>query len=317
LDRWDIFLRAFREQVSKPSARYPAVRCWTKKNLVGVIASVLRAKTEELTSSTFFSAAAIIQRLENIGWIQRISIEPVPGITKAPELYFLDMEAAEDESLDPLEILQGYRPSGVLCYFGVLCYHELTTQVSPFFHIGLLQKQSSKPTLNPTVPPTPKTSAVPKEPNLLGTEVFRFQGTSCYTTRRNPALVPGIQTRIAGSRTLLRMTTLEQTLLDTLKYPQHCGGEEVVFEAWERGVVQWNADRLAEYLEKIDQLEFDRRVGAILETLDLKVDSAKLNARLESARARTAASNTEIRELPLLGNFSYPNLNNHWRVLVP
>jgi predicted transcriptional regulator of viral defense system len=109
------------------------------------------------------------------------------------------------------------------------------------------------------------------------------------------------------------MTTIEQTMLDTLGYPLRCGGEGVVFEAWERGTGLWNEDRFAEYLEKIDQPEMDRRVGAILETLELKADSRKLHARLEAVRA-SGANNVEV---SLLRGLFYPNLNRTWNVRVP
>jgi hypothetical protein len=42
--------------------------------------------------------------------------------------------------------------------------------------------------------------------------------------------------RVVSPRTWLRITTLEQTLLDTLLQPLRCVGEAVVLEAWENGV---------------------------------------------------------------------------------
>src|SRR5207237_3233319 len=43
-------------------------------------------------------------------------------------------------------------------------------------------------------------------------------------TRRSARLVLGVQSRDYGPRTRIRITTLEQTLLDTLSKPFHCGG---------------------------------------------------------------------------------------------
>jgi predicted transcriptional regulator of viral defense system len=275
--------------------------------------SVIRANAQKLVSSTFFTATDVIERLHSIGWIRIISTQAITGGTPPPVLYFLDMEATEKETLDPLELLQGYRPDGVLCYFGVLAHHGLTTQVPPFFHVAFLEK-SPRPRLRTgTAMPIEESTIVKPKRDPLGQRVFEFEGVSCYLTKRNPSFVPGIQTRIVGSRTILRMTTIEQTMIDTLGYPLHCGGEGVVFEAWERGTGLWNEDRFAEYLQKIDQPEMDRRVGAILETLELKADSRKLQARLEAVRA-SSANNVEV---SLLRGFFYPNLNRTWNVRVP
>ena len=42
--------------------------------------------------------------------------------------------------------------------------------------------------------------------------------------------------RAYGPRAQIRITTLEQTLLDSLYKPFLCGGPEVVFEAWQDAV---------------------------------------------------------------------------------
>ncbi len=72
----------------------------------------------------------------------------------------------------------------------------------------------------------------PKGGPKLGTLLFIYQGTTYYTTKRSSRLAPGVQLRDFGPRTQLRITTCEQTLLDALEKPIHCGGAEVVFEAW-------------------------------------------------------------------------------------
>jgi len=274
--------------------------------------SVRKAIARDIVISTFPSAKELIQRLIAIGWIRRIPTESPARGALAPLLYLADMEATKEEALDPLELLQGYRPDGVLCYFGVLGHHGLTTQVAPFFHVAFL-KESPLPLSRAAVSKPAKSTGAKVKYDPLGRKVFNFEGVSCYLTKRNPAFVPGIQTRIVGSRTILRMTTIEQSLLDTLGHPLHCGGESVVFEAWERGASQWNTDRLAEYLEEIDLPELDRRVGAMLDTLEIKADSQKLNTRLEAVRQCRA----DAVELPLLRGFSYPNLNRTWNIRVP
>ncbi len=287
---------------------FPTVRCWTRHNLEKVIMSVIKAHKTDLVISTFYTATEVIHRLQEIGWLSAI------GVDSPPELFLLDMEAREGDVIDPLEVLQGYKPQGVLCYFGVLGHLGLTTQVAPFFHVAYIDKSPL-----PTMRPIPKVSvkgdrALPNR-NPLGQEVFQFEGAPCYLTKRNIALTPGIQTRIIGPRTMLRMTTMEQALLDVLGYPLHCGGESVVFEAWERGAAQWNPDRLADYLMKINRTEIDRRVGAMMDVLQIKIDSKKLQVRLDDVRTQLRKSRDE--EVPLLPGFTYPNVNSNWKVCVP
>lgn len=311
LGRWEQFLRSFREKVVEASAIFPTVRCWTRRNLEKVIMSVIKAHKTDLVISTFYTATEVIHRLQEIGWLRAIVVDSPGSSNSPPELFLLDMEARE---IDPLELLQGYKPQGVLCYFGVLGHLGLTTQVAPFFHVAYIDKSPL-----PTARPIPKVSekvdeALPNR-NPLGQEVFQFEGAPCYTTKRNIALTPGIQTRIIGPRTMLRMTTMEQALLDVLGYPLHCGGESVVFEAWERGAAQWNPDRLADYLIKINRTEIDRRVGAMTDVLQIKIDSKKLQERLDDVRTQLRKSQDE--EVPLLPGFIYPNLNPIWGVRVP
>ena len=136
----------------------------------------------------------------------------------------------------------------------------------------------------------------------------------CYQTRRYRGLVPGVQERMSGKRTKLRMTTLEQTLLDSLIYPTQCGGQSVVFEAWERGMDLWNPDRMADYLVQIGKPTFDRRVGAMLEVLGIKLRSTKLEKRLENV-GREANGPSEA--IALLNGMDYPRLIDSWNVMIP
>ena len=275
--------------------------------------SVIKNHKAVSEGRTVSKAGEVIQRLQEIGWLKPITTDAPRDGKEAPEFYLLDMEAREGDILDPLEVLQGYKPQGVLCYFGVLGHLGLTTQIAPFFHVAYMVK-SQLLSARSMVAPSEKTTDAPVKRNPLGKEVFRFEGASCYETKRNIALVPGIQTRIIRPRTMLRMTTLEQALLDTLGYPLHCGGESVVFEAWERGSTLWNPDRLADYLQKINRTEIDRRVGAMMDALQIKCDSTRLKDRLNEVKAQLSTSQEEISLLP---GFTYPDVNPIWRVRMP
>lgn len=300
-ERWERFLRLLRDQVLEPSEDFPTVRCWRKSDLQGLIAKVVRANTAELKASVFPTAEEVIDGLNVMGWLKKIPLEG------HAQMYFLEMEARDGGMIDPLEVLQGYMPRGVLCFFGVLSYLELTTQIPPFYHVASIDKT-----------PLPQGW---KEPsfhkswrNPLGEEIFRFEGALCYQTRRYAALMPGIHTRVFGQRASLRMTTLEQALLDALIYPVQCGGQSVAFESWARGVEIWNPERMADYLFGINRPSFDRRVGAMLEVLGTRCGCSKLIERIEGARLKIDSSSEEI---PLLNGMVYSRINESWKVGVP
>jgi len=311
-ERWDKFLNLLGERVATPSESHPTVRCWSQTDLVAEIADIKKIHATEL-ATTFPSGKQVLERLINIGWLRPVKLQSPESGRGIPSLYVMDMEATATELIDPLELLQACQIDGVLSYFGVLALHELTTQLPQFFHVARL----SSPTPATAAPRTAAQPASPsREKNPLGTELFRFQGVTCYSTKRDPRLVPGIQLRIVGSRTWLRVTTLEQTLLDTLLHPVRCGGEAVVFEAWERGSEKWNEDLMAEHLNKINRPETGRRVGAMFDMLGIKPKSNLLEVHLQQIRQQVATSRNWP-ELVLLPEFSYHNLNTAWRVYTP
>ena len=303
-------MRLLRDQVLEPTEAFPTVRCWKRSTLKGLIMKVIKATASELKASVFATAEEVIHSLLEMGWLKTIPLESVGQ--DAPVMYFLEMEAKEGGMIDPLEVLQGYFPEGVLCYFGVLSYLELTTQTPPFFHMASMYKSP--------LPQEWKETSIHRaegenhDRNPLGQETFHFEGAVCYKTRRNAVLVPGIHLRNFGPRAYLRMTTLEQALIDTLIYPMQCGGQSVVFEAWERGIELWNPDRMADYLLGINRHSFDRRVGAMLEVLGSHNGSSKLTDRLEGVRRKLDSSSCDI---CLLNGMSYPLLNESWKVRIP
>ncbi|HYG34823.1 MAG TPA: hypothetical protein VEC99_08570, partial [Clostridia bacterium] len=165
------------------------------------------------------------------------------------------------------------------------------------------------------VEPEKGQAAVKRSP--LGTEIFRFAEVPYYETRRDASFVPGIQMRVVSPRTWLRITTLEQTLLDTLLQPIRCGGEAVIMEAWENGLKEMDADRMTEHLSKIQREDLERRVAAILDLNGVDMVATSLGQRLHRLRGRLAASAQEIPEIPLLPGFHFPNSSQDWNVRIP
>jgi len=231
---------------------------------------------------------------------------PLTENVKGRKIYLMDQEATKEEVIDPLEVLQAVLPSGVISYFGAVGFYELTTQMPAFFHIGRL------------VSGMPLEATVPVEGsgrNPLGMRLFDFDGIRCYETKRFCGLTPGVQMREIGPRTCYRVTTLEQTLLDTILQPVRCGGEAVVFEAWGHAKKQADFDRMAEYLQTIGRTSLIRRVGAMLEMFDTTVgDSSALGRLLCAAKSRIGSHDEMVALLPGL---NYGQISGGWRVFVP
>jgi len=304
--------RELGKEVSLPTQGHPAARVWRESDLKAVITKVRKQHLGEL-KSTFPTAKGVIARMLEIGWIRLIPLEPADG-ESSPPIYLLDMEAAEEDLPDAWELMQGYTPGGVLCYFGAAAFHELTTQVPSFYHIAKLRSTAPKPQ-SVEIRQSEPSAGTPRERDPLGTLEFRFQGLPCYTTSRDTTTIPGIQTRDYGPRTQLRITTLEQTMLDTLWQPLKCGGESVVFEAWEKGVQRWNPERMAKHLAAINRPDWERRVGAMLSLLGVETDGSLQG--LLAARKETLRSSVDHQHLPLIPGLPGSRLLTEWGILTP
>jgi hypothetical protein len=314
-DRWDLMFRKLKHTVASPTDEHPAARIWRDSDLTAAISQVRKAHAAELLTN-FPSAKAVIKRMLSIGWLQEISVENPASKAASTRLYLLDMEATEEDTPEAWELLQGFTTNGVLCYFSALAFHELTTQIPSFHHIGIPKDPS--PRIEPsTIPTTSQPStAGKKQRDPLGSFVFNFQETPCYTTSRDVSLMPGVQTREIGPRTRLRITTPEQVMLDTLWQPLKCGGQAIAFEAWERGVTRWNPDRMAKHLKSINRHEWERRVGAMLSQIGVIPESGALSDLLET-RKQKVKNTSDLTPLPLLNHLPASTLLPEWGVLVP
>lgn len=313
--RWNLMFRELKHRVALPSEKHPATRIWCHSDLAKEIIRVKKDHQAELRS-TFPAAKAVIARMLEMEWLRGIPVDWPAGSSPASPIYLLDMEAAPDESPEPWELLQGYQPDGVLCYFGAAALHELTTQVPPFYHIAVPRPPSARAGEEAPQAPTPTDSPDKKPRDPLGTMAFRYQGLACYSTRPEAALMPGIQTREYGQRTRLRITTPEQTMLDALWQPLKCGGQAVAFEIWERGVPKWNPDRMAKHLQAINRHEWDRRVGAMLSLLGAEPGADTLGNLLHSRQDEVRRA-PDLQPLPLLSGLPVSYLIPAWGILAP
>lgn len=311
MDRWEFFLRTFGERVSVASEEHLTVRCWKSSNLQRQIASITESN-KEILRTTFPPAHAVIDQLKRMGWTSSLTVQHPAG-AESDEFIFVGLQSGRDEPISPLELLQAYLPDGVVCYFSAIGYYELTTQLVAHHHIARLGKPKVAKDIKGGTTTKPGRQAVQRNP--LGSEVFRFADVGYYLNRRDVSLLPGIQLRVVSPRCWLRITTLEQTLLDALMQPLRCGGESVVLEAWENGVRQMDPDRMAKHLRRIQREELDRRVGAVLEVVGADVGGSDLGRHLLAVRNRLEA--VEIDPLSLLPGFEFPEMNPAWKVRIP
>ena len=308
-----MFLRALAERVAAANESNLTARCWKPSTLSSEIKVVIKANQQTL-KATFPSARVVIEHLKRMGWIHPVTVQP-PKDAAALEFLLLDMEAGKGDPIYPLELLQAYLPDGVVSYFSAINYHELTTQFISHHHVARLNPVKPKKSLEPGTVMEPGTKTEAAERNPLGTEIFSFEDVGYYSNRRDASLVPGVQTRVIAPRCWLKITTLEQTLLDGLMQPVRCGGEAVVLEAWETGLKQMDADRMAEHLGKIQREDLDRRVGAMLEMLGKDFSSSALGNRLNVVKGRLMTQ--DLPEIPLLTGLEFAASNQVWKVQTP
>jgi hypothetical protein len=299
---WPLFAPLLAEAVSTSTEAHPTVRVWKNTELIGVINRIAREHRAEL-KTTFPSGTAMLKKLKNMRWLRDV---PLAENVTGRNLYLMDMEAAEDAVVDPLEVLQAALPAGVISYFAALSFYELTSQMPAFYHIGRLANGH---------PPESSAPADTTDRNPLGSALFEYDGVMCYQTKRYRGLTPGVQSRIIGPRTTYRITTLEQTLLDAILQPLRCGGEAVVLEAWGQAFKRADFDRMAEYLQAIGRDSLMRRVGTMLEIHDvaLKVGSP-LGNLLNNTKKRLRSTDSVI---PLLSGLDFAHASTNWKVSHP
>lgn len=310
---WETFLKALADRIAEPTSVLPTVRCWSLTSLATMVQDIKQSSLP----STFPDTPEILKHLINIGWAYPIDVDVPPATaSRSKKLYLLDIGAAHEINVDPLELLQAYKPMGVLCYFSALTFHSLTTQFATHHHIATIYKTSTVKKTVSQISLADKTeeSVVSNRTLSLGEELFRYQGIPCYLTKRSTSVLVGVQTRIIGPRTNIRIATLEQTLLDTLHKPRYCGGPSVVFEAWEEGLTRLDEELLNNYLQKIGSSPLLRRVGAMLELFNF-TPSSELSSTLERSLEFSSLGyipNT----IPILPGFEFPVLKPKWKVMT-
>jgi predicted transcriptional regulator of viral defense system len=317
----EAFLAALSRHTSSPSEDWPTVRCWKKRSFDRVFKQIA---TEIGDPKPTQSNVAILN------WIVRLGL--VCAIETDGELfYLLEIGASTESAIDPTELMMASQPSGVICYFSAISLHSLTTQIPSHHHVAVVT-DTDRAESNQDVANEHSVVSFPKEeierpaeerkhgrskPNPFGQLVFSYAGVPYYKTRRTRRLLPGVQERINGPRGRFRITTLEQTLLDTLHKPQNCGGAAVVLEAWAEAVSSQRIDeeRLAAYLTQMDYPSTTRRLGAMLNHLE-HMPGKEIGDCLTDAKERIGKPHPSS-EISLLPGLENSHLDEEWQVRLP
>jgi hypothetical protein len=309
-------------RLEQPTDALPSVRCLARPALV----DILLAAREELAipGHKLVTATTLLKVLQDAGIAHVVPLQDRAKDVRPDRLYAIGFGGTRTD-LDPVELMQAHEPDGVVCYFSALALHGLTTQLPAHQHIARLVRAvnaSDAPTATLVPEPTaaersvrasalPTASAEPKPVPALGSKAFSYQGIPYYTTRREANRVLGVQSRYINEKSRYRVTTLEQTLVDTLHRPNSCGGPAVVFEAWGAAGDQVDGPRLAALVRDIGDAQLARRVGYML--------SQFAPALVELVRnvvpASWAATGRDV--IPLLAGIPQTSIDANWAVGVP
>jgi hypothetical protein len=314
--RWEEFLNALTHRLAKPAPPLLSTRCVTRFDLSGIFSEI---RNELSLPSTFPTGPKILQHLVSMGLASAIPVELPDQSAKLPpsrSFVVFGIEDSDRPEIDPRELLQAYNQNGVICYFSALSHYNLTTQIPAHHHVATLTRPTHSPKNEPSPPyGTPENPDPSPGKSRLGSLVFSFGGVPFFSVKRVSNSIPGVKTRVLSSRTNIRITTIEQTLLDTLQYPYQCGGPEVVFESWERHMRELNEELLLGYLTQIQVHPLVRRVGAMLDLLGHH-PSKDMGAYLSDARNRFEGL-SETSTIPLLRGIGFQGRNATWNVMVP
>jgi predicted transcriptional regulator of viral defense system len=312
----EAFLASLSRFVAVPTDDWPTVRIWTKPSLDRVFQRV----RDEIGESK-----SLVSNTELIGWMTRLGLAWALE-TDAVKFYLLEMGASADSGIDPWELMMAYEPSGIVCYFSALAFHSLTSQMPSHHHVAVLtessrsdhrQKDQAAARDGSPAASTSLDRAARAKGSPIGKVAFSYAGLPYYLTRRSRRLVPGIQNRSSGPRGRFRITTYEQSLLDTLHKPQNCGGPAVVLEAWQEATTSGRLDeeRLVDYLVRMDYPSTSRRVGAMLQMID-HTPSSHLAEYLAQVKQDTDRG-APYAPISLLPGFHFSRLDEGWLVELP
>jgi len=302
-------LAEFGSAFARPSTDLPTVRCVSRT----VLSRLLKHIRDDIGAPGYTSLAPgrMIDSLMHAGLLHQLPVDFGANAGPRTALYLVGLETST-ANVDPVELLVGWEPQGVLCYFTALQLHSLTTQVPTHHHIARLTTLASAKTIHNREERSTKEGTGQRRFDPLGTLQFRYEGVSYYRTNRESRLMPGTVGRHFSDKTRCRVTTLEQTLIDALHRPLACGGPPVVLEAWTRGVSDLSQVRLHHYLVELGDDRITRRVGYLLEMNEFRSKEPLLGL-LDAVKSRSSGATP----VSLLPGLQYVHVDTTWQLTTP
>lgn len=294
---------AFRDRLAAARPSLASVRCLSHSKLTEL---VLEAR--EFTDSSVLkecSGAQLIRLLEDAAVLREIPLQQPASSKRRIKIYSIGFDPT-GPTIPAAELLQAHIPQGILCYFSAIELHGLSTQAAPHYHIAIKRAADSKYKRSLLNPPPPSSD----RPLPLGTLEFFAEGVGYYSTQRDLTNLQGIQRRQLNPYCTVKVTNLEQTLLDCLHRPHSAGGAAVVFEAWEQGLKRTSPKKVLTLAAKIGDKTLLRRTGYMLQ---LHVPQSDV---INDAKQLISGIPQEVMPT-LLPGLPYRNENEEWGLRTP
>jgi hypothetical protein len=286
-----------------------------------VLADIIHDLRREIPGGSKVSAYSMIDEMLAHGVARQLRVEFPPGTNPvrpppARAFYLLEFGSTAETEVHPLELLLADRPDGILCYWSALAYYDLSTQPVAHHHVATRVEPSATTRQGDRTPAAPSAGRLHPH-NPLGELAFHYEGIPYYRTRRSAGTNLGFRLKYFAPRCLLRITTLEQTLLDTLHNPRSCGGPAVILEAWREALSQpvFDEDRFEEYIGQLGKPALARRLGAMLDILG-HCPSAGLRETL-TLLSGEMSDDPVTTLVALLPGFPYHRIDPRWNVGIP
>lgn len=193
---------------------------------------------------------SLIQKLLANGQLEKI--QNVHGVFRVVVPYALNIPAADEI------IIQEANPKAVFSHLTAFAYHELTDEIPATIYLYHNPKNTIRIPLGTSpddwvdVPRPPKRTP----PAIRERPIVWSQIKAEWDFGHMIGYVQGLP---------IYITDLERTLIDSLRFPDKCGGLTSVFRGWNRSADKFDIDRLIDYTERIDQSLLRQRVGFVLE----------------------------------------------------
>lgn len=178
-----------------------------------------------------------LERLVHKGWLERI---------EKGKYLIVPLEAGPDRAwTENAVVIAGHLATpSMVAYWSALNYWNLTEQVP---RITYVQTTSRKENRRPKV--------LGMQFRIVRVKNYKFFGSHSYS---------------AGESTVT-VTNREKTIIDCLDRPELSGGVAEVAKALREGTPDLDWDRMTEHLRRFDSGAVVKRLGYLVETLDLEV----------------------------------------------